>query len=295
MNLFLTGASGLLGHALASAFLDAGWTVHASSHTKQPLDPRLQLYPCDLSQTHALRPPLETVQADAIINAAAITIPAECAKAPNLSRALNINLPTTLAEFAAENKTRLIHFSTDMVFDGKAENYAENSPPNPTNLYGEHKLESENRIQELYPEACIVRLPLLMGNSPAGTRSVHEALWSQWSQGATTPLFEDEWRTPVSVCNVASLTKELFATPTIQGLFHWAGPTHLNRWEMGNLIADKLGVPKNLLQRTLARDFPQFKDRPLNLTMDSSKLKVLVQTEPAPFENQLEDLRVLRS
>ena len=123
---------------------------------------------------------------------------------------LRDRLPTTLAEFAAENKTRLIHFSTDMVFDGKAENYAENSPPNPTNLYGEHKLESENRIQELYPEACIVRLPLLMGNSPAGTRSVHEALWSQWSQGATTPLFEDEWRTPVSVCNVASLTKELF-------------------------------------------------------------------------------------
>ena len=87
------------------------------------------------------------------------------------------------------------------------------------------------------------------------------------------------------------MTKELLSTSTIQGLFHWAGSTHLNRWEMGNRIADKLEVPKQLLQRTLASDFPQFKDRPLNLTMDSSKLKVLVQTEPAPFENQLEDLR----
>lgn len=292
MKLFLTGASGLLGHALASAFLDEGWAVHASSHTKQPLDRRLQLHPCDLSQTHALRLLLETVRLDAIINAAALTIPAECAKSPDLSKVLNITLTKTLAEVAAENKIRLIHFSSDMVFDGKSGNYAEDSPPNPTNLYGEHKLESENRIQELNTEACIIRLPLLMGNSPAKTRSVHEALWSQWSQGETTLLFEDEWRTPASVSNVASLTKELLSRPTIQGLFHWAGSTHLNRWEMGNLIADKLGVPKQLLQRTLASDFPQFKDRRLNLTMDSSKLKVLVQTEPAPFENQLEDLRI---
>ena len=290
MKLFLTGASGLLGNAIVSAFLDAGWTVHASAHIQTPTDSRLRLHKIDLTQPTELIRLLKRIHPTAIINAAAYTIPAKCAKLPNKSESLNVQLPTVLADVAVKTGARFIHFSTDMVFDGKRGNYTPDCAANPTNLYGEHKLASEFRVQETYPESCIIRLPLLMGNSPSGTRSVHEALWQAWSQNQTTPLFEDEWRNPVSVCNVAELTRELVFSPQIRGLFHWAGATNINRWEMGNRIADKLGVPKDLLQRTLAINFPQFKDRPLNLTMDSTKLKALVQTEPAPFENQLAEI-----
>ena len=290
MKLFLTGASGLLGNALAASFLDKGWTIHASWHTRKPLLSEPKLHRSDLADVQQLESMLETIQPDLIVNAAALTIPSDCAKNPELSKAINVEMPVALASFSSRNQTRLIHYSTDMVFDGKAGNYQPDSPTNPTNLYGEHKRESEKRVQELYPESCIIRLPLLTGNSPAGTRSVHEALWSEWKRGAITPLFEDEWRSPVSVSNVAEMTHDLIGSPEIQGLFHWAGATYLNRWEMGTLIAEKLDVPKNLLQRSLARDFPQFKDRPLNLTMDSSKLKALVQTDPAPFETQLSEI-----
>ena len=292
MKLFLTGASGLLGHALASNFLEAGWEVHASSNKRRIKNERLKLHPIDLTRIEDLGTLIKQIQPEAIINAAALTVPAACEKDPLLSEALNVKLPIAIATYAASEGIRFVHFSTDMVFDGKHGYYTEKSSTNPTNLYGEHKLQAEDRISEICSAACIIRLPLLMGNSPAGTRSVHEALWSSWSQNKTTPLFEDEWRTPVSVSNVASLTNELISTTTIQGLFHWAGATAVNRWEMGARISGKLGVSKRLLQRTLARDFSQFKDRPLNLTMDSSKLKTLVQTEPASFENQLEELRI---
>jgi dTDP-4-dehydrorhamnose reductase len=294
MKIFLTGASGLLGNALAAAFLKSGWTVHASSHREPPNQEGLKIHHLDLADTASTRKLISDIQPDVIINAAALSVPAECEANPRLSHTLNAGLPWELARLARDNGLRYIHYSTDMVFDGKEGNYKENSLTKPTNFYGEHKLEAEHRLRETYPPTCTIRLPLLMGNSPSRNRSVHESHWASWKQGRVTPLFEDEWRVPVSVSNVAELTIELIRRPDIQGLYHWAGATRLNRWEMGRLIAARLGVSENLLQKTLARSFAKFKNRPLDLTMDYSKLKALVQTEPAPFEKQLEELIVPR-
>jgi len=290
MKVFLTGASGLLGNTLALQFLEQGWQVHATSHTHRPVDPRLNLHSINLANTSEIAPLLESIQPQAIVNAAALTYPNACEKNPHLSKALNLSLPEALAQYVVEKGIRFIHFSTDLVFNGKRGNYTPKCSTNPTNLYGKHKLAAEHATQSTYSQTCIIRLPLLNGNSPSGARSVHEALWQEWKQSKVTPLFEDEWRSPISVSNVAQLTVELIGQPEIHGLFHWAGENRINRWVMGNLIAEQLDVPKYLLQKTLAANFEQFKDRPLNLTMDSSKLKALVQTKPAPFKNQLAEM-----
>ena len=290
MTIFLTGASGLLGHALAKAFAQTQWKVHGTSHRQRPSAKNICLHQVDLTKSEELNKLLKDIKPDAIVNAASLSVPADCEKDPLRSKALNITLPTEIARIANDQDLDFIHFSTDMVFDGKAGNYLPDSPTNPTNLYGEHKRESEIRVHDLAPNSRILRLPLLMGNSLSGTRSVHETLWNCWSQGMITPLFEDEWRNPVSVTNVALLVEELLVNLDITGLFHWAGGDRLNRWELGQSIAQKLNVPLDQLQRTRAGNLPHFKDRPLNLTLDSSKLKALVQTEPAPFEIQLEEI-----
>lgn len=244
MTIFLTGASGLLGNAIAKRLLDLGHSIHATTH-----------------KTNVSLPGLIQHQ---------------------------VALPVQLATIASKLKSRYIHFSTDMVFDGKRGNYSEKDTPAPTNLYAEHKLASETWVQENANESCIIRLPLLMGNSISGTRSVHEAHWQRWKNGQQTPLFEDEFRTPVSVSNVA----ELLAKKDVQGLFHWAGTTVVNRWEMGKQIAAKLGVPNDLLLKTQAKYDPRFQDRPLDLTLNISRLKALVTTEPNAFQNQLEEIEI---
>jgi dTDP-4-dehydrorhamnose reductase len=290
MKLFLTGASGLLGHALAVSFLKMGWEVHASSHQHPPLANGLRLHKVDLLNKDALREWLSQTRQNAIVNAAGLSVSETCDENPPLSQALNVELPCDLARIAGEQGLRFIHFSTDMVFDGKSGNYSTSSPTQPSNRYGQHKLESEKQVRGLYKQSCVIRLPLLMGNSPSGTRSVHESLWRKWKESISTALFQDEWRQPVSASNVADLTAELLQKESISGLFHWAGADKVNRWEMGLLIAEKLGVPEHLLQKTVARNFSQFRNRPLDLSMDSSKLKAQVQTEPAPFKIQLAEI-----
>lgn len=290
MTVFLTGASGLLGNAIAKQLLAVGHTVHAITHKSPVSLPGLITHTADLSEPIEVESTLTEVQPTAIINAAALSVPFQCDRNPVLSHALNAELPTQLASIAGNLKSRYIHFSTDMVFDGKRGYYSEEDAPHPTSIYGKHKLESENWIRENAPEAVIIRLPLLMGNSPSGTRSVHEAHWQQWKAQRQTPLFEDEWRTPVSVSNVAKLTTELLEKKNTQGLFHWAGATALSRWDMGQLIANKLGIPENLLTKTQAKNDPRFKHRPLDLTLDVSRLSNLVTTLPPSFEDQLKQI-----
>ena len=292
MIIFLTGASGLLGHALADAFVKKKWIVHASVHNRRPPASSVIGHDMDLSQSGNLDELFDAIRPDAIVNAAALAAPAECQDNPPLSKAVNVDLPHELARLALTHQSRLIHFSSDMVFDGKSGHYSESDATNPTNLYGKHKQQSENHVLSVLPSSCVLRLPLLTGNSPAGTRSVHEVHWKVWKTQSITPLFEDEWRQPTSVSNVAALTMELLEKPEIQGLFHWAGATRLNRWEIGRLIAKQLNVPENLLQRSRARNHPEFKDRPLDLTMDCSKLKGQVQTEPALFDEQLNEINI---
>ncbi|MCZ6675223.1 MAG: SDR family oxidoreductase [Verrucomicrobia bacterium] len=293
MTIFLTGASGLLGHALAKAFLRKGWGVHGTVNQLPVQMDGLRIHNLDLSTSGELTNTLSNIGPQVIVNAAALSVPATCQIHPQLSHALNVILPNELARYAAQEGIHLIHYSTDMVFDGKSGNYSENDSTHPKNLYGEHKLESEKRVQDISPNTSVViRLPLLTGNSLSGKRSMHEALWLSWKIGESTKHFEDEWRQPVSVSNVADLTVELIQNPDIHGLFHWAGADQLNRWELGQHIARKLGVPDDLLQKTLSADFPEFKDRPKNLTLDCSKLKARVQTEPAPFKDQLVEMVV---
>ena len=293
MTIFLTGASGLLGNAIAKQLLDLGYSVHGTIYKTNVSLPGLIPHQVDLSNPVELGDCLLKIQPAALVNAAALSIPTDCTSNPALSQSLNVDLPVRLATIASKLKSRYIHFSTDMVFDGKRGNYSEQDTPNPTNLYAEHKLESETWIQENTTESCIIRLPLLMGNSISGTRSVHEAHWQRWKVGQITPLFEDEFRTPVSVSSIAELTAELLTKKDIQGLFHWAGTTVVNRWEMGKQIAAKLGVPKDLLLKTQARSDPRFQNRPLDLTLNISRLKALVATEPPTFEDQLDEITTL--
>ena len=93
---------------------------------------------------------------------------------------------------------RLIHMSTDVVFDGtKQEPYTEDDTPNPLDDYGRSKLEGERLVLEINPAALVVRTSLLVGRERPGRqeRAVLEAALGQ----RDSVFFEDEWRSAVLV------------------------------------------------------------------------------------------------
>ena len=292
MRVLVTGGSSLLGFELIKSISNYGHhCVTTQFATPLPKDLGVEVIAANLEAPGDVDRVFKAHEFDAVVNPAALAIPEKCEKDPARSRRLNTQLPEQLAKLCAANSVRLIHYSTDMVFDGKAGDYEETDDTNPTSLYGKDKLAGEIAVKDSGADAVILRLPLLMGNSLTGNRSVHEALLQLWNQNKIAPLFVDEFRRPTSISNLSKLTVELLELSQIKGVFHWCGATLINRWEIGLAIADHFKVSHDLIQKMRAADVPAFKDRPLNLTFSTPKLASLVKTKPVTWEDQLKELK----
>ncbi|MDQ8184904.1 SDR family oxidoreductase [Pelagicoccus sp. SDUM812002] len=295
MKILLTGASGLLGTAFAQAAKRRGHhVVGIIGQYEGPLEGLAEKKRLDLSDLVKLEALILEQFPDAIVNCAAISEPRSCERDPSSSRLINVALPEKLALLARHLFATFIHISSEQVFDGTAELYYRDSPPSPPNEYARQKLESEHRVNELAAEfTSTLRLPLLMGNSLTGTRSLHERLLLSWSEGRPTPLFTDEYRQPCLVENAAAAMVELCERPDLKGVYHWAGEKSLSRFEMGQRIAKHFGLPAEQLVVAAERgDNPRFANRQARLVFDLTPLASKLKTQPQAFSDQLDALIV---
>jgi dTDP-4-dehydrorhamnose reductase len=100
---------------------------------------------------------------DVIVNAAASTGVDDCEVMGDLAYLVNGHAPGILARIAARRGARLIHFSTDFVFDGTQDSYSETDKPNPLSVYGKSKLLGEELVLQASNNHLVVRLSWLFG------------------------------------------------------------------------------------------------------------------------------------
>jgi dTDP-4-dehydrorhamnose reductase len=175
-----------------------------------------------------------------------------------------------------------------MVFNGQSEQpYRSTDMPAPTNLYGQTKLMAEREVLEHNPEDPVVlRIPILMGNSPGGQSSLHEKLIAAIQAGKKPKLFCDEMRQPCSASNVAEVLLELTERRDLHGLFHWAGSETLSRFEMGQRILKHFALPLDAIESACRDD----DSRPARLTFNLNPIVSKLKTKPIDFEAQLDEL-----
>lgn len=293
MKILLTGASGLLGNAYAEAAIRRGHKVIALYNRTEPtacgIEQSIQLDAQELDKLTGLA--LE-LWPDTIVNCAAISSPADVDADAKLAEKINVALPRHLSQLSTHLGARFLHVSTDMVFDGhSAEPYRSTDMPCPTNLYGQTKLMAEREVLEHNPEDPVVlRIPILMGNSVTGARSLHEKLLAAVNRGENPQLFCDEIRQPCSASNVAEVLLELTERRDLHGIFHWAGAETMSRFEIGQRILKHFGLPLDSVQSACKSDNPDFANRPSNLTFNLHPIVSKLKTKPATFEEQLEEL-----
>lgn len=298
MNLFLTGASGLVGSAFARAATRRGHRVIGTVGSfPGPIEGLATKLTLDLTDEAATTSAVLDVFPEAIVNCAAISVPEQCDANPAQAQALNVTLPVLLARLAHHMSARFVHISSEQVFDGaRTQPYTAGDRPAPINLYGRQKLESERAVCAAAPEfAVTLRVPLLMGNSAAGQRSHHERLFADWAAGRTPRLFVDEFRQPCSAENLAEVLLELCERNDLRGLFHWAGTELLSRHEMGRRIREhfKLSEKQAPLQAVARADNPEaLRKRQACLAIDHTPLAEKLKTRPQSFVDQLTELNV---
>lgn len=191
-------------------------------------------------------------------------------------KAVNADGSGNIARAAARVGARLIHLSTDMLFDGQKGNYVEEDLPNPITLYGRSKALAEEQVHISGAEAVIVRTSLIYGWRPTVARA------AQWMiddlrDGKTVRLWTDEVRCPIWVESLAAAVVEL-AGMSYTGPLHVAGAQTLSRYEFGVRLLRFLGVDPSLV---IPIPSPTDKPRPLNCTLDCSCAHALLRT-PLP-------------
>lgn len=297
MKILLTGASGLVGSAVARIGSREGHTlIGVTGRYTGPLSGLHTRVALDLASPGAIDNLVRSLRPDAIINAAAISEPAACDADPGLSEALNVHLPARLAERAREQGARFVHLSSEQVFGGDRAPYRCADPVAPLNRYARQKVASEQAVAAAAGALAVtVRAPLLGGNSPGGRRSLHERMLADWAAGKALRLYTDEIRQVCHADNLAAVLLELCARPDLSGNLHWAGLDPLSRHELAirlrtHFQLDPARTPITAVRRS--DDPAACATRPADLTLDLAPLAGALQTAPESYSTQLTRLHV---
>lgn len=263
MKLLVTGGSGFLGSELVRQARASGWDVAATYRTRS-VEGAVPLDVTDEAAVDALvarfHPAVVVHTAYVLSGEALWQVTADGAAA--------------VARACERHGARLVHLSTDLVFDGKRGGYAETDPPSPIIPYGEAKAAAERLVTAACPGALVVRTSLLLDGAEPGPQELRPLAAARGE--LELGFFSDELRSPVSVRDLAAGLLEAAPRAELTGPLHLAGPDTVDRYELARLVCLRHGLDPGLLRRAHAADLPD--PRPLNCSLDSSLAAGLLAT-----------------
>ena len=267
-GLIITGASGLLGHALCEAARDS-WTVYGVYRRHKPLMAGLHTIRADLRDRQCHSDLIRTIRPRAIIHAAANADPLACEKDAQTSDIINRQVPARLARICDRSGITYLFTSTDLVFDGRQAPYDEFAPTRPICVYGEHKALAEAEVLDHCSDALVCRLPLMFGAGPYSGRHFGVQMLNAIRRNETLKLFEDEFRTPVDVDSAAHGILALLGRA--KGVFHLGGHTRISRYDLGLAMARQLGVDPGIIRPVRIRQMKLAVARAADCSLVSQK------------------------
>jgi dTDP-4-dehydrorhamnose reductase len=260
--ILILGASGFIGKKLAAAYgADAVGThrshpglntVYYDATQMQLSDLLSQLGP----MTHAV-----ILYAEARIDA--------CKANPDRSNALNVTSLMNIINGLVRRGIKPVFTSSEYVFNGEKGYYCEDDPPCPNTLYGRQKLKMEKYLAELADDYLIFRLAKVFGSDYAdGTILTGWA--KQIQNGKTIQCARDQIFSPIHVDNVVEAIQTAIRL-NLSGLYHVANTEPCSRLQMLRTLIGYADAKADVVECNL-RDLSFLDNRPLNLSMDPSKL-----------------------
>ena len=294
LNILLTGAAGQLGSELLP-LLSARGSVTATDRSKpaSEMESRVQL---DISNEHELEKLLNRIQPGLIVNAAAYTAVDQAETDAETAFNVNAEFPLRLATWAKRNDARLIHYSTDYVFDGTATRpYLESDQPNPQSVYGESKLAGERAIEAAACKHVILRTSWVY--SAHGKNFVLTML-DLAQKVLRLNIVDDQQGCPTSARSLALASDAVIAAwqepgfDECSGVYHYCDDRSLSWYDFANMIFS-YALEVGLLDRVPdvtpvpSSEFPQVAERPKWSVLGTSRINSTFNIRPASFEGSL--------
>ncbi len=248
MRLLVTGAGGMLGQAVVAAGRRLHHDVVALTHAE-----------LDITDIAAVRGAVQSAAPEAIVNCAAWTDVDGAESAEGDALAINGAGAGNLAHAAAQADARIVHVSTDYVFDGsKREPWLESDPVGPISAYGRTKLAGEEEVAAATPEHAIVRTAWLFG---AGGENFVDTMLRLGAERDEVSVVTDQVGSPTWTGHLAPALLELAERRGDVGVFHAAGTGACSWNELTVEVFDRAGVACRVLPAATA-SFPRPAPRP---------------------------------
>lgn len=271
MRILVTGASGLLGLNLSLVAAAQGHQVTGLSHSRNLQGVPFDIHQVDFLEMEAALGQIETTRPQAIIHCAAVADLNLAEQQPALARQLNCDVAGRLAQAAAGWGLPFVHISTDAVFDGAAGGYTEQDPTNPLSVYAQTKLDGEQAVMAVHPDAVIARV-VFFGWSLSGARSLSEFFFNNLRDGQQVKGFTDTRFSPLYTEDLADALLEMLDAG-LSGLYHVVSPENLSKYEFGVRIAQRFGFDPGLVEPVRMHEVKRSAPRSLNLVLSPEKVQ----------------------
>jgi dTDP-4-dehydrorhamnose reductase len=279
INILVTGAKGQLGNeiqSLADQYKSFSFTY-------------IDIDEVDLSSEQAIRNYFKDKQFQVVINCAAYTAVDLAEDNKDLSFKVNSESARILAEIAKEKKIRMIHISTDYVFDGESNQpIDENAKPSPLSVYGHSKLEGEKHVLSILPDAYVIRTAWVYSTFGKNFVKTISALAKQRSE---LSVVADQIGSPTYANDLAGailvIIDSIFNKKTDHpGIYHYSNEGVISWYDFAYFIIQYYKLPCQL-KAIRTEEYKTKAARPKFSLLDKKKIKTTFGITPPHWHESL--------
>lgn len=284
-NILIIGR-GFLGTYLENELKNLGHTVYSSGYTNLSSN----VIMVDICNIDSIMTIADKKKPDLIINCAANTDVDYLEKNPKIGYSINSEGAKNVAKVANAKGIKLIHISSDQIFDGKKGWYTETDKPNPVNVYGKTKLLAEQLIQKESKNFVIVRTNFFGFDKRGG--NLLNWIIKTLKEGREIVGFDDISFTPLEISNLSKLIAELCMLD-YNGILHLSSDEKITKYKFVLMAADVFSLNKNLIKKGKIEDLDLIATRPKNISLSNKTAKRKLHAKIIGLKESMEKLKTL--
>ena len=282
MKILITGAFGQLGNSLKN-FLSINDEVFRTGLNIPTGGKGLQL---NIVDKIMLKDIISSTSPDVIINLAALTNVDFCESNPEIAKEVNTNGVQNLVDVFSG---KIIHLSTDYVFDGLKGPYKEEDQINPISVYGKTKYDAEKIVLDKNNN-LVLRANVLYNMFGNNKASFLNWVVNNLKNKNSIQVVNDQFNNPTWTESIAEILVNCL-NKDMSGLYHWGDQDYLSRYDFAIKIAESYNLKSDLIKQISTSQLKQMAPRPLNGGLDQSKLKKYLNIIPPSINDCLDAIK----
>jgi UDP-4-amino-4,6-dideoxy-N-acetyl-beta-L-altrosamine transaminase len=232
---------------------------------------------------------LSELDIETVINCIGYTNVENCEINLGKANEINVELPSFISKVCKSLSIKLVHISTDHLYNGKIKNCNETTKISPLNSYAKTKYDGETKVLEINPDALVIRTNFF-ACGPTYKESFSDFIINNLKLKRNISLFSDVYYTPILVSELARAIEKLIEKKC-SGIYNVVSSERISKLDFGLKIANEFSLDKSLISSVSIESRIDLVDRPFEMSLSNAKLKneeIYIKS----IDKQIKDLKI---